>query len=79
MIDQQPDVHVHGPLQLQLPPAQSIVQLCAPLQSALHDPPGQWKVQSAPFSHLYEQLPPEHVVSQVPPAHVQSLPLHVSC
>jgi hypothetical protein len=41
-----------GPLQLQLPPEQSIVQLAAPLQSALHDPPGQWNVQVAPFSHL---------------------------
>ncbi len=54
-----------------------MVQLCAPLQSALHEPPGQWNVQSAPFSHLYEQLPPEHVVSHVPPVQVQSFPLHV--
>lgn len=67
-----------GPLQLQLPPPQSIVQLCAVLQSALHEPPGQWKVQSAPLSHWYEQLAPLHVVSQVPPAHVQSIPLQVS-
>ena len=36
-------------------------------------------MQSAPFSHLYEQLPPLHVVSHVPPAHVQSFPEHVSC
>jgi hypothetical protein len=42
---------VHGPLQLQLPPAQSIVQLCAPVQSALQEPPGQWNVQSAPAAH----------------------------
>jgi hypothetical protein len=75
---QHPEVHVQGPLQLQLPPEQSIVQLWAPLQSALHEPPGQWNVQSAPFSHLYEQLPPEHVVSHVPPAQVQSFPLQVS-
>ncbi len=65
---------------LQLPPGQSITQLFAPLQSALHEPPGHLKVQSAPFPHLYEQLfpSPEHVVSHVPPAHVQSLPLQVS-
>jgi hypothetical protein len=70
---------LQAPLQLQLPPEQSIVQLAAPLQSALHEPPGQWNVQVAPFSHLYEQLPVSHVVSHVPPAHVQSFPLHVSC
>ncbi len=67
-----------GPLQLQLPPEQSIVQLLAVPQSALQEPPGQWNVQSAPFSHLYEQLPAEQVVSQVPPAQVQSFPLQVS-
>ncbi len=67
-----------GPLQLQLPPLQSIVQLWAVLQSALHEPPGQWNVQSALFSHLYEQLPWLQVVSHVPPAHVQSTPLQVS-
>ena len=79
VLNQHPFVQVHGPLHEQEPPEQSIVHEWAPPQSALQEPPGQWNVQSAPFSHLYEQLPPLQVVSHVPPAQVQSFPEQVSC
>lgn len=41
ILDQHPEVHVHGPLHEQEPPEQSIVHEWAPPQSALQEPPGQ--------------------------------------